>query len=300
MNATEKNSTNRLSLVIILLLLGIVGVLSYLQFTSTESIASLEKDKEILRYDLRDYISRYDAIETDNDSLRSVISRERDRLVDLLDSVNTLRDGDLAKLKRLNNELYRYKLENSRLRAVADSLQVANQQLKLEKQEVEEALEVELVRTSELSQERAKLSRDVARGSVLQATAVNIDAFRVRSNGNESGTRRASRVDRIKACFTLGANSLAKAGEVAIYMRITSDSNKVIVMPQDKATKQTFDFNQNPMLYSAKKIVVYQNIAVNDCISMDVLDGEKLEKGVYTIELYTEEYKITEARIELN
>jgi hypothetical protein len=299
MNTTEK-SKSRIYPILMVLLLLVIGALLYMNNTKQVEITDLEDEKEMLRYDLKDYITRYDEIKTDNDSLREVITRERDQLVDLLDSINTLRAGDLVKLRQLQQSIHKYKLENQRLTAVADSLWSANIKLQEEKAQVEAALDEEVERSVGLAQDKAKLSREVSRGAVLQATALQIEALRVRSNGNESSTLRASRTERIKACFTLAANPLTPAGATTIYMRITSDNNQVIVFAKDNNMSKTFSFNGSPLMYSASKDILYENSMMTDCIAFDIPSGEKLAKGVYKIELYTETYKLTEGNIELN
>lgn len=285
---------------LLLLLLIAVGVLSYMQYSSKATIDDLETEKELLRYDLRDYIARYDDIKTDSDSLRTVINQERAHLVLMLDSINSLRAGDLSKLKQLQKSLYQYKLENQRLMAVADSLWSANIRLTEEKAVVEAALEEEVERGVELAQDKARLSREVTRGAILQVTSLQIDAYRVRSGGAESGTNKASRAERIKGCFTLAANPIAQTGPTTIYMRITSDNKQVIMYPKVGNATQTFSFNGSPLLYSAKKDVLYENVILSDCIALDIPEGESLPKGVYRVELFSELAKLTEGFIELN
>jgi hypothetical protein len=300
MMETKRQKSNRVYPIVILLLLLVIGALLYMNNSKQVEIVDLEDEKELLRYDLKDYITRYDNIKTDNDSLRAVITRERDQLVDLLDSINSLRAGDLARLKHLQQTLHRYKLENQRLMAVADSLWSANIRLTEEKAQVEAALDEEVERSVGLAQDKARLSREVTRGAVLQATALQIEAFRVRSNGNESATQRASRTERIKACFTLAANPIAASGPTTIYMRITSSNNQVIVFPRQDNMTRTFSFNGSPLMFSVSKEVLYENSMMSDCIALDIPSGEKLEKGLYKIEIYTETYKLTEGQIELN
>jgi hypothetical protein len=300
MNTTENKGSGRLYPLLLLLLLIAVGVLSYMQFSNTSTIDDLETEKELLRFDLRDYISRYDEIKTNNDSLREVIQRERQDLVVLLDSINNLRAGDLSKLKQLQKSLYQSKLENQRLMAVADSLWSVNIRLTEEKAQVEAALEEEVERGVELAQDKAKLSREVTRGAVLQVTSLQLDAYRVRSGGGESTTDKASRTNRIKSCFTIAANPIAQAGPTAIYMRITSDNKQVIMYTKSGNAAQTFNFNGSPLLYSAKKDVLYENVMISDCIAFDVPESEELPKGVYRIELFTDQVKLTEGFIELN
>jgi hypothetical protein len=300
MSTSENKGSGRIYPLLLLLLLIAVGVLSYMQFSSNATIDDLETEKELLRYDLRDYISRYDDIKTDNDSLREVISKERAQLVMMLDSINNLRAGDLSKLKQLQKSLYQYKLENQRLMAVADSLWSANIRLTEEKAQVEAALEEEVERGVELAQDKARLSREVTRGAVLQVTSLQLDAYRVRSDGSESSTNKASRTERMKACFTLAANPIAQSGPTTIYMRITSDNKQVIMYPRTGNPTQTFNFNGGPLLYSAKKDVLYENVILSDCIALDIPEKEELPKGVYRVELYSEQVKLTEGFIELN
>ena len=77
-------------------------------------------------------------------------------------------------------------------------------------------------------------------------------------------------------------------------LRITTPDNKVLKGASDE--EKTFDFNGQPLLYSNKMDVDYQNEVQEVCIDFD---KEEWAKGTYQVELYTEGYELGKSSVSL-
>jgi len=70
-------------------------------------------------------------------------------------------------------------------------------------------------------------------------------------------------------------------------MRISTPELKVLA---SKDGNNTFNFNGQPLMYSAKQTMVYNNEIIESCINYDKVND--FIAGEYTIELYTEGYNL--------
>ncbi|HQB79465.1 MAG TPA: hypothetical protein PLJ52_14070, partial [Tenuifilaceae bacterium] len=96
--------------------------------------------------------------------------------------------------------------------------------------------------------------------------------------GNE--VTRARRVEKIRVCFTLNENSIAKAGNREVFLRITGPDEYILA----KSETDLFNFEGQMIVFSAKREVDYQNQDVEMCIFYD--NNGELLKGVYKAALY--------------
>ena len=99
---------------------------------------------------------------------------------------------------------------------------------------------------------------------------------------------KAIKTDKIKCCFTIGANELTKPGNKDVFLRIIDPSGKVLTPKEDKANM--FEFDGVRGLYSVKKEVMYENKDVDVCMYWEVL--EELSSGKYIVYAYTDGHEI--------
>lgn len=288
--------TNRGSALIILLLLVVAAVLGWFYLKSDKQVEDLTAEKAELQSKLNEMIAQYDAVETDNDSLRLVIQTEKERLLAFKDSISNVRNGDLNRLNRYKSELAQLKKENTRLVARLDSVSNYASRLAEEKEQVELTLQQEMLRTEDLTTQKSQLEKEVKKGSILQATSMSAYAIKRKRSGDEDDTRRASRADEIKACVNIAKNLIAQQGERALYVRVITPDNRVVSLA-DSSSANTFSFNGKSLLFSGKKSFWYENEAQEICVY--VTKQEDFIKGSYKVEAYTEGYKLGEAYFEL-
>ena len=91
-----------------------------------------------------------------------------------------------------------------------------------------------------------------------------------------------SLIDKLRVCFTLRENPIAKAGEKEVYMRVLRPDSLLITTSQDNL----FDFKNNKLIYSASRAVDYINQDVDVCIYFDKTADFII--GTYSVELYLE------------
>jgi hypothetical protein len=144
-------------------------------------------------------------------------------------------------------------------------------------------------RQEELSKEVASLSGQVAAGSVIKARGIRIEAY----NASDKLTDRSSRVVRLMTSLSLVENDLAPKGPVRVYIRVKGPDGILLT----NSTQRTFEVDGEPMICSASREVDYQGKEVDMSIYLNDIPG--FVKGIYTVEVYTEQTLLGSAELML-
>ena len=290
----EQKKSNGPKVVIGVLLL-VVAILAYMLTSTKGEVTNVTEEKERLVFDLQEMKRSLEDRESDNDSLDSYIVEEIQRLQLVIDSVEGLNDADAKTIKKYKNRVWSYKQREKKFISQIDSINAAYEVMRMEKERAEMNLFEEQQRNMELNTENRSLQRDLAVGSMLQATVVESKGAKVYKSGKVKETQRARRATRIATCATIAKNPLSQPGVREVYVRITTSDNTVLAAQGED--EKSFEFNGQPLIYSAKTEVDYQNENTMICVDFD---KEEFSKGEYTIEMFTEGYKIGETKVSLN
>lgn len=280
----------------------LVGVLSVLLialavytvtlFNDNKSkITTLETQKSEIEQELQSLIANYDEVIKDNGLKDKDLLAARERISVLLDSVKDAK-ANISLIERYKVEIGKLKQERTMLFKKADSLIAANQRLAMER----DSTNTELVNTrtvmDSVSQENSQMSETIKKASVLRAMDLRGEAVIIRNSGKVVDTRRASRADKIRACFTLAPNNVAKRGNRTLYVQVMNPDNNIM---GEKAVKQFEDEN---LVYSASTNIFYENEELDVCILVNASDAD-LVSGRYTVNLYDGDKQIATTTMEL-
>lgn len=269
--------SNMMAVTGILVILLILLVFFY--FSQNRKMVEMERilteEKDSLSNELRSMIHAYDTLKTNNDTLQAGLTRERERIVQLL-SINAS-NAQLIK---------RYKSEISTMREIMksyivqiDSLNTRNKILVAENTEIKQQMKQVRNANTELSKVKEALTDKVEIASVIQAK----DVVAVPLNKKRKETTRISLLDKIRVCFTLRENPIAKAGEKEVFMRLIRPDSLVITTSPDNL----FEYKRSKIIYSSNRIVDYINQDIEMCIFMD--NTGDFIVGTYSVELYLED-----------
>jgi predicted RNase H-like nuclease (RuvC/YqgF family) len=246
----ESNQNRTKNIIIALLVLAVV-VVGYLLTRTTGEVNDLETQKANIINELEQMRSELLATQSNNDSMNVYIEAESARLAEIIDSISAVSEASSNDLAKMTKRVSGLRAQNKKLIASVDSLNKAYQALEIEKEEVEENLQEEVVKNTQLTDENAVLKKDVAVGSMLQLSKMNAAAYKVRSNGKEKEVSSAGSADRIKACYTITKNMIAEKGERVVYMRVTTPDLRVLAAQGEE--DNSFSFNGQPMLFTANQ-----------------------------------------------
>jgi hypothetical protein len=234
----------------------------------------LTQEKDSLANELRNMVNAYDTLKTNNDSLNAGLEKERSRIVKLL-SVNA---SNVQLIKKYKSEITTMREIMKSYIVQIDSLNSRNKILVAENSEIRQQITQVRNTNTELSKVKEELSSKVEIASVIQAK----DIVAVSLNKKRKETTRIGLLDKLKICFTLRENPLAKAGQKMVFMRVIRPDSLVITTSSDNL----LNYKGSKVIYSASREVDYMNQDIEMCIFMDNTGDFII--GNYSVELYLE------------
>jgi hypothetical protein len=248
----------------------------------------LERDR--LEVDLERVLISYDTLNTENATLIAEMAAQRAMVEDLLRQVKN-KNWSIAKLKK----------ESGTLRDIMqgyvftiDSINTLNQNLIAERDALTQTLDHVQGENKTLEERQVTMEGMIAAGQILQTTDILTAAIRLRSNGKQSETSRASRTEMVKTCFTLLENRIAEPGKKNLYLRIIGPDGKVL--PAKSGETQS-DFDGEMQGYSVSRQIDYNKNSMDVCIFYSV--QSELPEGDYNVFIYQEGNKIASSILSL-
>ncbi len=294
MSTENENNSGKFKILIGVLsvLLIALAVYTVTLFNDNKStISNLETQKADIEQELEGLIANYDEVIKENELKDKDLLAARERITILLDSVKDAR-ANIGLIERYKAEVGRLKQERTMLFKRADSLIAANKQLAMERDSTSTELSNTRMVVDSVNQENMAMTETIKKGSIVKATDLRGEAVIIRNSGKVVDTKRASRADKIRACFTLAPNAIAQKGDRILYVQVINPKNK---MMGDNTVKQFEDKNLN---YSASTNVFYENDELDVCILVNALEMDLVE-GRYTINLFDGSNQIATTSMEL-
>jgi len=179
------------------------------------------------------------------------------------------------------------KLENEHLVASNDSLSTHVGTLTSERERL-------VQRQAELSDSvvtftaaNKELSAKVSQAASLKAQNLKVLTVNSRGKTKDKEEYKAKRVDKLKLIFNLPENALTAQESKDIYLRVLDPQGAVVA--NDATGSGEFEVDGAPSKFTARESVAYQNN--NQKVEM-LYDNAELRPGKYSVELYSEGYKI--------
>ena len=272
--------SNPVGMIVTSIILGVALVfLIYLYFDKKNKMIEMEtvltQEKDSLATELRHMVVAYDTLKTNNDTLNAGLQKQKNKIVQLL-SINA---SNAQLIKKYKNEITTMREIMKSYIVQIDSLNTRNKLLTSENSEIKQQITEVRNTNTELSKVKEELSTKVEVASVIQAK--NITA--VSLNKKRKETTRIGNLDKLRLCFTLRENPLAKPGQKDVYMRVIRPDSLVVTTSPDNL----FEFKGNKIIYSATRQVDYMNQDIEVCIFLD--NKGDFIIGNYSVELYLDD-----------
>lgn len=180
------------------------------------------------------------------------------------------KDEEIEELEKLNEELYS-----------------ENTSLKTERNQLNQTI-------TQLNESKNVLESKVAVASRLQAENIKIIAVSGRGRERESPFR-ARQINQLKVIFNIAENSVAPIEGKQIMIRLLDPQKNAIY---DFARGSgTFMFGGKEVFFTASKEILFDNS--NQELTFMYDKGSDYEPGNYTLEVYTDDYRMGVARFEV-
>lgn len=267
----------------------ILGLASYFLYNSLNEEMSqaeiqtqfvdLKSDYEFIQKDLEV------AVNDVNFSNKEIIT-QKNRIEKLI-SKNNITQEELVEAKKIMRTISRTFLKNYKERVIVlegEKIKLLDEKDKIVievsklKNQVNE-LDNRIVKERMVSQKKDQL---ITYASKLSLSNFILRSFKVRNNGKEVETDKASRIDRIKVTFDINENMLAESGQKLIYMVIKKPSGETVTFSNKPSG--VFNFNKKKILFSDK--IEFNYTKGQEQTLEFVWDNEEFTRGNYVMEVY--------------
>ncbi len=287
-SAVSNNPKKNTGLIIALIIFIAIAIgFAIWAFVVQGDVKSLKSEKEAQKIELTNQLN---SLIKSHDQLKAKYGQLSDSLV----KKDSLIMADAHKIKKLLGyrwEYFKVKKKITQLQHIEqgfvrqlDSLYRVNKKLKTENHKIKELVQVEKKKNKTLLKEKENLSSKVAVASVIPAYNVNAEGIHITGSGRERKTDKIKRINKLKVCFTLGANKITTPGNKNVYIRI-AQPNKKILTPND-SDEFSFMYKGNKLQYSILKEINYENTAMDICVFWSRRKTKALAKGTYNVDIY--------------
>ena len=253
--------------------------LGYLLYQRNTLVKELEGEKEELAQQMVELQNDFSALNTDYESISHQLDTSREQVAQLIEKLAKTEATNRAKIRQYEKELGTLRTIMKGYIVQIDSLNTLNKKLTADAAAARrEAAESRRV-SEELTQQVVDLSSKVSAGKILKARAISLTAH----YSNDKAGDRHSRVRYMVANLSLVENSLADQGPVRIYVRV-KDPEGVLLMNSESTE---FSVNGQVLQATASREVDYEGNEVD--LSIYINDTGEFVKGVYTLEVYTQQ-----------
>lgn len=279
----EINKMSMLILAVIILILVIAGAAYYIfhqQQQMEEMTQSFDLEKEMMADDLNELSLQYEGYKfsVSNDSLVALLTTEQAKVQRLMEELRTVKSTNAKEIARLKKELATLRKIMRNYVIQIDSLNRANEQLKVEKNEAVKKYRQASTTAASLKREKEKLTERVTLASKLDATSISVTP--VNSRGKLA--KRIKKMEQFVINFKIAKNVTAPVGEKVVYVRIMKPDDDILV----KSRGDVFTFEGKDINYSIKKMIEYEGKEVPVTMYWNI--EEFLSPGTYRVDIFAD------------
>lgn len=255
-------------------------------------LLTIEKEELEEQYeDLYIQFDGYQEMDIRNDSLQDLLSREQQRVQDLLEELKSTKASNAKKIKELKDQLAAVQAVTHDLIRQIDSLNITNARLVEENEAIK--LENTLVKNEnkELSTINSQLTETVSRASMLQISSLSMTML----NKNDKKTRMVSHMVKLQFDYEIEKNITCKPGIKELYARITDPEGNILGESEDKL----FHFENLDIAYSLSQQFEFTGEDYQSACYYKFAENEEVKKGFYTIDFFCDDNLIGSFPFEL-
>lgn len=277
---------------LISLVVALVGVTVFLllknrqqQTEIQEIVEQMSFEKEMLEDEYEELAMQFDgyqAPDIHNDSLVELLTKEKQRVQDLLEELRITKATNARRIAELKKELATVRAVMVTYVQQIDSLDRTNKELVKENKQVKQQYQEVSRQAEQLQQERTVLEEKVTRAARLE-----IGTFRVTPlDKRDRKTKIFDKILKLQFDYTIAKNVTAEPGMKTVYLRLTRPDGEV--MQKNESDRCTFE--NKKIAYSVSKTFEYAGEEVAGTMYWPV--EEILQPGVYNADFFVDGHLI--------
>lgn len=286
---TGDQTAKKVTYVLVAVAVILAAALAYIWFQKSSIVNELNLEKEDLTAQMIALRNDYASLSSDYDSINMQLDSSREEVSQLIERIKKTDATNRAKIRQYEKELGTLRSIMRNYIVQIDSLNTLNKKLTADAAAARKEAAESRRQSEELSKTVEDLSGQVAAGSVIKGRGIRLDAY----NSSNKVTDRSSRVVRLMATLSLVENDLAPKGPIRVYIRVKGPDGILLT----NGEQRTFDFNGEPLICSASREVDYQGDEVEMSIYLNGISD--YVKGIYTVDVYTEQALLGSAELML-
>jgi hypothetical protein len=254
-------------------------ILAYMLYQRNTLVNQLEGEKAELAQQMVALQEDFSALNSDYENINHQLDTSREQVAMLIEKLNKTQATNRAKIRQYEKELGTLRTIMKGYIVQIDSLNTLNKRLTADAAAARREAAESRRANEELSAQVENLSTQVSAGKVLRARAISLAGY----YSNDKQGDRHSRVRYMIANLSLVENSLADRGPVRVFVRV-KDPEGVLLMNNESVE---FMVKDQVLQATASREVDYEGSEVD--MSIYINDTGEFLKGVYTLEVYTEQ-----------
>ncbi len=256
-----------------------------------QQIDSVKTDRAALQSDFDAASAKIDQLVSQNSKLDSALQGNKSEMTKLQSRIRSILNNGNAT-----------KTELKQAKDLIASLNDKSRQYEARIAELEKENTVLTGKNKVLTKERdSTVQKNIVLkkvGSVLHASNIAMEPIHVRRNGKEKETSKAKKVNVLRITFDIDENRIAESGNKQVYIRMIGPDGTVLSNAANSSGSMT-SVNGDQLLFSVMKdVALLQNQPVKGIVFDWHQDGNYM-KGTYSIEIYSEGYKVGNGNVEL-
>ena len=254
-------------------------VLGYMLYQRNNLVKDLETEKAELAQQMVALQQDFDSLNSDYESINHQLDTSREQVAMLIEKLSKTEATNRAKIRQYEKELGTLRSIMKGYIVQIDSLNTLNKKLTADAAAARREAAESRAANEQLTQQVESLASQVNAGKILKARGVSLLAH----YSNDKVGDRHSRVRYMTANLSLVENALADKGPVRIYVRVKDPEG--ILLNNNEST--SFTTGGEVLQATASREVDYEGNEVD--LTIYVNDTGEFVKGVYTLEVYTEQ-----------
>ena len=292
-----KNKTLNLKPVVALLVILLAGSLYYIYQLTTKN-KNLITETEIVRVEKQTALdslsilkTTYDRALEENSISNGELIKEREKVSVLIEELK-MSKGDLKSIKAFKSKFNNLQQNFKTMVGKYNGLKKINEMLIKQRDSSAGVVSDQKRFIDTLADQNNKLKKTVEKAARLIITNIKTSAIREKSSGKQIETEKASRTNKLKICFTIGENDIAKSGQKSYYIQVIDPNNNVV------GEKKSQIFGEATLKYSFVTKVTFKNKSVDVCDFLDS-NGVEFTRGEYVVNLFDKSELISKSKFSL-
>lgn len=270
-----------LSALAAIVVVALVFVIFRQKHDMAEMVEQMAWEKEELENEYEDLAIQFDGyqgMDIRNDSLQDLLSKEQQRVQDLLEELRITKVTNARRIAELKKELATVRGVMAGYVAQIDSLNRTNHRLTVENREYRAQAQQATATARQLQQEKTALSEVVNRASMLEV----VDFSVLTLNKSDRKTKIFSAIRKLQISYTIAKNVTAQPGVKQVYIRLVRPDGELL----QRDSTCVFQYEGEDVGYSMVRDVEFSGDAYTDTQYWSQED--RYEEGIYNADFFIE------------